>query len=121
MVKLFVRLWLACCAVFGNFGCFSGGSVGLFETEERFESWREYEEDFSLRLRLYFELAEQELEQNFAKKKYLMIRREQPEAVIHPRQDITLRELVQTAHGEGKIDDGQRDEFLEECDKLHRL
>ena len=46
------------------------------------------------------------------RKIYLMIRENQPRAVLHPRKDITLRELVVSSHEDGKITDQQKADYL---------
>ena len=51
----------------------------------------------------------------------LMIRENQPRAVLHPRKDITLRELVVSSHEDGKITDQQKADYLKKCDELYDL
>ena len=102
-------------------GCKSGTLGGLFTRGDRYEEFRTYDQNFGSRIEQYLKLAKQELLENFDKKKYLMIREQQPPQVIHPRKDLSLRGLISTAHEAGNLTDGQKDEYLEKCDELYLI
>ena len=80
---------------------------------DRFEEFRTYDQDFGSRIEQYLELANQELLENFEKKKYLMIRGKQPPHVIHPRNDLSLRGIIRSAHEAGNLTTQQKNTYLE--------
>jgi hypothetical protein len=102
-------------------GCKSGTLGGLLNKGDRYEEFRTYDQNFGSRIEQYLKLAKQELLENFDKKKYLMIREQQPPQVIHPRKDLSLRGLISTAHEAGNLTDEQKDEYLEKCDDLYLI
>ena len=124
-MKLTVRNLIFSCLLF-SISFFVGGckytpSGGLFSSSDRYEEFRTYDQDFGSRIEQYLELANQELIENFEKKKYLMIREKQPPQVIHPRKDLTLREIIRSAHEAGNLTIEQKNTYLEECDDLYSI
>ena len=69
-------------------GCKSWNIGTIFEKEDKFSDLRTYEDDFGSRIEVFLELAKTELVENYKRKKYLMIREDQPRQVLHPRKDI---------------------------------
>ena len=102
-------------------GCKSIGTGNLFSSRDRYEEFRTYDQDFGSRIEQYLELANQELVENFNKKKYLMIREKQASHFIHPRKDLSLREIIRSAHEAGSITDQQKNTYLEKCDDLYSI
>jgi len=96
-------------------------SGDLSNPRDRFEEFRTYDQDFGSRIEQYLELANQELLENFEKKKYLMIRGKQPPHVIHPRNDFSLREIIRSAHEAGNLTNQQKNTYLEKCDDLYSI
>ena len=93
----------------------------LNQQQGGFEELRSYENDYGSRIDLYIELAEKELIENYRKKEYLMIRESQPPAVLHPRKDLNLRELINSAFKDGHISDAQKLAYTKKCDHLYSL
>ena len=50
-----------------------------------------------------------------------MIREDQPRAVLHPRKDLTLRELVKSAYEENHISEEQKSTYIKKCDRIYSL
>ena len=96
-------------------------SGDLSNPRDRFEEFRTYDQDFGSRIEQYLELANQELLENFEKKKYLMIRGKQPPHVIHPRKDLSLRGIIRSAHEAGNLTTEQKNSYLEKCDDLYSI
>ena len=101
--------------------CKSIPSGDLFNPRDRYEEFRTYDQDFGSRIEQYLELANQELLENFEKKKYLMIRGKQPPHVVHPRNDLSLREIISSAHEAGNLTNQQKNTYLEKCDDLYSI
>jgi len=85
------------------------------------EDLRTYENDYGSRIEQYLELAEDDLINSYKRNQYQMIQGEAPIAVVHPRKDMHLRELILTAHKEGKLTDHEKERFLSECDELYDI
>ena len=102
-------------------GCQSWKEVNIFEPQDELEELRTYENNFGSRIEVFIKIAREELLENYEKNKFLMIRENQPRAVLHPRKDITLRELVISSHEDGKITDQQKADYLKKCDELYDL
>jgi len=85
------------------------------------DDFRTYENDYGSRIEQYLEIAEDDLINSYKSNQYQMIRENQPRAVLHPRKDITLRELVVSSHEDGKITDQQKADYLKKCDELYHL
>ena len=113
------------CLLFSNSffvgGCKYTPSGGLFSSTERYEEFRTYDQDFGSRIEQYLELAEQDLLENFEKKKYLMIREKQPPHVVHPRKDLSLRGIIRSAHEAGNLTTEEKKSYLEKCDDLYSI
>ena len=103
------------------FGCQSWKGRDLFQNQEILGNFQTYENDFGSRIEVFLKLAEIELLENYKRKKYLMIREDQPRQVVHPRKDLSLRELIQSAHADENISDAQKVAYLKKCDQLHEL
>ena len=101
--------------------CQSWKEADLFNNEDEFEQLRTYENNFGSRIEVFLRIAREELGKSYEKNKFLMIRENQPRAVLHPRKDITLRELVVSSHEDGKITDQQKADYLKKCDELYDL
>ena len=101
--------------------CKSIPSGGLFNPRDRYEQFRTYDQDFGSRIEQYLELAEQDLVENFEKKKYLMIREKQPSQHLHPRKDLSLRKLILTAHEADNLTGNQKNAYLKKCDDLYSI
>ena len=101
--------------------CQSWKKVNIFESQDEFEELRTYENNFGSRIEVFLRIAREELLENYEKNKFLMIRENQPRAVLHPRKDIALRELVVSSHEDGKITDQQKADYLKKCDELFDL
>jgi len=101
--------------------CQSWKKVNIFESQDEFEELRTYENNFGSRIEVFFRIARDELLENYKKNNYLMIRENQPRAVLHPRKDITLRELIVSSDEDGKITDQQKADYLKKCDELYHL
>ena len=90
---------------------------------DKFSDLRTYEDDFfGSWVEVFLELAKTELEENYKAKKIL----HDPggdrfSAVLHPRKDIFLRELINTAHKEEKISEEQKKQYFKKCDELYNL
>ena len=102
-------------------GCKSWNIGTIFEKEDKFSDLRTYEDDFGSRVEVFLELAKTELEENYKRKKFFMIREDQPRQVLHPRKDIFLRELINTAYKEEKISEEQKKQYFKKCDQLYNL
>ena len=103
-----------------QFGC-SGISRNVFFSSDRYQEIREYENNIGSRIEQYLDVARDELLENFKRKEYLMIREEQSSPVLHPRNDVYLREIIFTAHQEQAITDQQHLDYLAQCDELYEL
>ena len=101
--------------------CQSWKEVNLFESQDEFEELRTYENNFGSRIDVFLRIAREELLENYKKNMYLMIRENQPRAVLHARKDIALRELVVSSHEDGKITDQQKADYFKKCDELYDL
>jgi hypothetical protein len=86
-----------------------------------FQKIQEYEKNYASRIEIFLDLAETELLQNYKKKEFLMIRRDQPRAVVHPRKDVALRQLIESAYEEGDLSKKEFDRYTKRCDDLHSL
>jgi hypothetical protein len=86
-----------------------------------FQKIQEYEKNYGSRIEIFLDLAETELLENYKKKEFLMIRRDQPRAVVHPRKDVTLRQLIDSAYEEGDLSKNEFDRYTKRCDDLHSL
>ena len=82
---------------------------------------KNFPNDFGPRIKIFLDLAEEELIENYKKKKFLMIREDQPRAVLHPRKDLTLRNIIETAYAEEKISTKQFNDFSKRCDDLYSI
>lgn len=102
-------------------GCNSLRDINLLKEEDKFEALRTYENDFGSRIELLLNLAKTELIENFEKKKYLMIREQNARAVLHPRMDVSLRQLIHSAHKDENITDKQMLKYQKNCDELFEL
>ena len=120
MLKLNVR-YLLFSIILSGVGCKPVSSGGLFSNGDRYQEFRTYDQDFGSRIEQYLELAEQDLFENFEKKKYLMIRGKQPPYVIHPRNDLSLREIINSAHEAGNLTNQQKNTYLKKCDDLYSI
>ena len=101
--------------------CQSWKEVNIFESQDEFEELRTYENNFGSRIEVFLRIAREELMENYQKNNYLMTRENQPRAVVHPRKDIALRELVVSSHEDGKITDQQKADYLKKCDEVYHL
>ena len=102
-------------------GCITRNANDLFSSSDRFEDIRTYESDFSSRIEVLLGIAEEELRKNYEQKKFLMIGEDKPRAVLHPRKDIFLRELILSAHQDNRLTDEQMSTHLKKCDHLYAL
>jgi len=102
-------------------GCSSLPSSSLLFNMDEFEELRTYEKDYASRIQQYLEIAEQDLLSNYKKKEYFMIRKNSPSLDIHPRKDLSLRDIISSAFEEKKITHKEYKKFLKKCDKLHDL
>ena len=102
-------------------GCKAWKNGSIFEKEDNFSTLRTYEDDFGSRIEVFIELAESELVENYKRKKYLMIREVQPRQVLHPRKDLSLRELIHSAHADQNITNAQKIAYLKKCDQIYEL
>ena len=102
-------------------GCITRNANDLFSSSDRFEDIRTYESDFSSRIEVLLGIAEEELRKNYEQKKFLMIRKDKSRAVLHPRKDIFLRELILSAHQDNRLTDEQMSTHLKKCDHLYAL
>ena len=107
------------CATFC--GCASWSAKNLFQEEDDFEILRTYDNDYGSRIEVFLQLAKKELVDNYQQKKYLMIRGNDPQVVIHPRKDFALREIIETAYEEENITKDQKETYLEKCDQLYKI
>ena len=120
MLKLNVR-YLLFSIILSGVGCKPVSSGGLFSNGDRYQEFRTYDQDFGSRIEQYLELAEQDLFENFEKKKYLMIREKQPTHFIHPRKDLSLRAIIRSAHEAGNLTTEQKNSYLDKCDDLYSV
>ena len=118
-VKFSSLLLLSICSFL--ISCQSWKKVNIFESQDEFEELRSYENNFGSRIEVFLRIAHEELLENYEKNKFLMIRENQPRTVLHPRKDITLRELVVSSHEDGKITDQQKADYFKKCDELFDL
>ena len=86
-----------------------------------FQKIQEYEKNYASRIEIFLELAETELLENYKRKEFLMIRKDQPRAVVHPRKDLTLRNLIESAYEEGNLSKKEFDRYTKQCDDLYSL
>ncbi len=98
-------------------GCSHWGEEGLFK-EDRFDKLRAYEQGVGYRIEQLLELAEDELINDFEKKKPLLFREPEEFDRIHPRKDLPLRNLIESAYANGDVSVDERDRFLDKCDDL---
>ena len=101
--------------------CQVSKKLSPFDSKDEFLELRTYENNFGSRIEVFFRIAREELLENYKKNNYLMIRENQPRAVLHPRKDIALRELVSSSHEDGKITDQEKADYLKKCDELYDL
>jgi len=86
-----------------------------------FQKILEYEKNYASRIEILLDLAEAELLENYKRKEFLMIRKDQPRAVVHPRKDLTLRNLIESAYEDGDLSKKEFDRYSKRCDDLHSL
>ena len=101
--------------------CKSWQDPGFWGEGDGMDDFRTYENDYGSRIEQYLEIAEDDLINSYKRNQYQMIRENHPRAVLHPRKDITLRELVVSSHEDGKITDQQKADYLKICDELYHL
>ena len=102
-------------------GCQSPHGRRFFLKYDAVEDLLTYERDYGARIEQYLELAKEDLINSYKRNQYQMIQGDQPIAVVHPRKDLPLRELIATAHSEGKLNEQEKDRLLSECDGLYEL
>ena len=104
---------------------FSGCQIlekdGYLASKKDFEKIKNYEKNYASRIEIFLDLAETELIENYKKKEFLMIRSDQPRVVVHPRKDLALRQLIDSAYEEGNLSKKEFDRYTKRCDELHSL
>jgi hypothetical protein len=86
-----------------------------------YQDIRDYESNYGSRIEVFLDIAETELVENYKKKKFLMIRKDQPRAVVHPRKDLSLRQFIDSAYDAGDISKDEWDRYTARCEDLHTL
>jgi hypothetical protein len=118
-----VKYWVS--FILGSFSLFSGCRIldnnSYSASNKDFQKIQEYEKNYASRIEILLDLAETELLENYKKKEFLMIRKDQPRAVVHPRKDLTLRNLIESAYEDGDLSNKEFDRYTKRCDDLHSL
>jgi hypothetical protein len=118
-VKYWVSFLLGFLSLFS--GCRMLDNNTYASSNRDFQKIQEYEKNYGSRIEIFLDLAETELLQNYKKKEFLMIRKDQPRAVVHPRKDVALRQLIDSAYEEGDLSKNEFDRYTKRCDELHSL
>jgi len=118
-----VKCWVS--LILGSLSLFSGCRMldnNTYTASNRdFQKIQEYEKNYASRIEIFLDLAETELLENYKKKEFLMIRKDQPRAVVHPRKDLVLRNLIESAYEEGDLSKKEFDRYTKRCDDLQSL
>jgi len=121
LMHIMLSVFLNSSLCFLLIGCQSWQERSFWGEGDGIDDLRTYENDYGSRIEQYLELAEDGLINSYKRNQYQMILGDSPIAVVHPRKDMHLRELILSAHEEGKLTDHEKKRFLSECDELYEL
>ena len=118
-----VKTWA--CLIFGSFFGLTSCTVLdrglLLQSDKDYQDIRDYESNYGSRIEVFLDIAEIELVENYKKKKFLMIRKDQPRALVHTRKDLSLRQFIDSAYEAGDISKDELNRYIRRCDDLHTL